>query len=151
MANIETLIEGAEKVTSIFGFWPSFHDAEIVELHLWRGDSLTERSHPRFPVVTAKIHLWEITNEIDAKGYYVLRNHTLATLRFHDALHLEIKGFSNQNVIFGLSIKSEELSEGPWKHLFAVDFKPVAEFEITFQCSRIEVVDAIPWTQNGKA
>jgi hypothetical protein len=149
MANVETLIEGTEKLSRIFGSWPSFHDAEIVELHLWRGDSMTERSHPRFPVLTAKIHLWKMTNEIDAKGYYVLQNHTLATLRFHDVLNLEIKGFSLQNVIFGLSIESEELSTGPWRRSFTVDFEPVAEFEAKFQCSRIEVVDAIPWTQTG--
>lgn len=149
MANIETHIEGNEKLTVIFGFWPSFHDAEVVDLHLWRGDAITERSHPRFPVLTTKIHLWELTKEVDARGYYVLRNHTLATLRFHDVLNLEIKGFSHQNVIFGLSIKSQELSEGPWKRSFDVEFEPVAEFEVTFRCSRIEVVDAIPWAQAG--
>jgi hypothetical protein len=110
MANIETHIEGIEKLTCIFGRWPSFHDAEVVALHLWRGDSMTERTHPRFPVLTTEIHLWELTNEIDARGYYVLRNHTLTTIRFHDVLNLEIKGFSNQNVIFGLSIESQELS-----------------------------------------
>jgi hypothetical protein len=149
MANIEVLIEGSERLTNVFGRWPSFHDAEIVDLHLWRGDSMTERRHPRFPVLTAKIHLWELTNEIDGLGYYVLRNHTLATIRFHDVLNLEIKGFSHQNVIFGLYIESKELSEGPWKRSFAVEFEPVAEFGATFQCSRIEVVDAIPWTATG--
>ena len=149
MANIETLIDGSEKLTSIFGRWPSFHDAEVVELHLWRGDSISERSHPRFPVLTAKIHLWELTNEIDARGYYVLRNHTLATLRFHDVFDLEIKGFSNQNMIFGLPITPQERSAGPWKRTFAVEFKPVSEFGATFQCSRIEIMETIPWAQAG--
>jgi Immunity protein 50 len=148
MATIETLIEGSEKLTCIFGRWPSFHDAEVVDLHLRRGDN-TQSNHPRFPVLTTKIHLWELTNEIEARGYYVLRNHTLATLRFHDVLNLEIKGFSHQNVIFGLSVESQELSESPWKRSFAVEFEPVAEFGATFRCSRIEVVEAIPWTQTG--
>jgi hypothetical protein len=149
MANVETHIEGIEKLTCIFDRWPSFHDAEVVDLHLWRGDSMTERSHPRFPVLKAKIHLWEMTNEIDAESYYVLRNHTLGTLRFHDVFDLEIKGFSNQNVIFGLSIESKELSEDPWKRSFAVECEPVAEFGATFRCFGIEVVDAIQWTQTG--
>jgi len=149
VANIETLIDGSEKLTSIFGRWPSFHDAEVVELHLWRGDSVRERSHPRFPVLTAKIHLWDLTNEIDARGYYVLKNHTLATIRFHDVLDLEIKGFSNQNVIFGLPITTQERSEGPWKRTFTVEFEPVSEFGATFQCSRIEIMEAIPWAQAG--
>jgi len=149
MANIETLIERSEKLISIFSRWPSFHDAEVVDLHLWRGDAMVERGHPRFPVLTTKIHLWELTSEIDAQGSYVLRNHTLATLRFHDVLDMEIKGLSHQNVIFGLSITARERPEGPWKCSFAVEFEPVSEFGIEFQCSRIEVVDAIPWTQTG--
>jgi hypothetical protein len=73
MANVETHIEGSEKLTCIFGRWPSFHDAEVVDLHLWRGDSMTERSHPRFPVLTTKIHLWELTNEIDALCWFSLK------------------------------------------------------------------------------
>jgi hypothetical protein len=146
MTNIETQIEGNEKLIHIFGHWPSFHDAEVIDLHLWRDDSGTERSHPRFPVFTSKIHLWELTNEIDERGHYVLRNHTVTTLRFHDVLDLEIEGFRNQNVIFGLKIESQEHSEGPWKRSFAVEFEPTSEFAATFRCSRIEVIDAIPWT-----
>lgn len=145
MANIETEIEGIEKLTRIFGRWPSFHDAEVVDLHLWQGDGVSERTDLGFPVLTAKIHLWEMTNEVDAKGYYVLRNHTLATLRFHDVLNLEIKGFSHQNVIFGLTIESKELSEGPHKRSFSVTFEPIVEFIARFECSHVSVLDAIPW------
>ena len=146
MSDIEKLIEGSEKLTTIFGCWPSFHDAEVIDLHLWQSDTET-RNHPRFPVLTTKVHLWELTNEIDAQGYYVLRHHTLATLRFYDVLGLKMNGFTHQNVIFGLSIVPQELSEGPWELVFAVEFEPVAEFEAAFQCSRIEVLDAIPWVQ----
>ena len=37
MSEIASLIVGSEKLTSIFGRWPSFHDAEIHDLHLQRG------------------------------------------------------------------------------------------------------------------
>jgi hypothetical protein len=33
MADIETKIIGSAKLTNIFGRWPSFHDAEILELN----------------------------------------------------------------------------------------------------------------------
>jgi hypothetical protein len=38
MAAIDSLIVGSEKLTTIFGYWPSFHDAEVSELHslAWR-------------------------------------------------------------------------------------------------------------------
>jgi hypothetical protein len=35
-----------------------------------------------FPSLTLKIHLWRLTKEVDAKGYLVLRDHTLTTLKF---------------------------------------------------------------------
>ena len=47
MCSIESLIEGSEKVTSVLGGWSSFHDAEIVELHLSRGDVDPERKSYR--------------------------------------------------------------------------------------------------------
>lgn len=34
----EALIEHAETLTHVFGHWPSFHDAEVLEINLWRGD-----------------------------------------------------------------------------------------------------------------
>jgi hypothetical protein len=149
VAGIDSLIEGSARLTNIFGHWPSFHDAEVIDLHLRRGDAFTERSHPRLPVLTAQIHLWEMTQEVDARGYYVLRNHTLGTLRFHDVLDLEIKGFGDQYIMFGLSITAQERSEGTWKRTFAVEFEPVSDFGVTFHCSRIEVVDAVPWVRTA--
>ena len=35
--SIESYIEGAEEVSNFFGKLPSFHDAEVVEMNLWRG------------------------------------------------------------------------------------------------------------------
>jgi hypothetical protein len=31
MPTIESLIAGSEKLTNLFGHWPSFHDAEVLE------------------------------------------------------------------------------------------------------------------------
>jgi hypothetical protein len=42
MSEIAPLIIGSEKLASIFGQWPSFHDAEVHELHLARGHIDTE-------------------------------------------------------------------------------------------------------------
>jgi hypothetical protein len=33
MMNIEARIEGSSKLTDIFGYWPSFHDAEVTEFN----------------------------------------------------------------------------------------------------------------------
>jgi hypothetical protein len=56
MENIESLIQGSEKLTSIFGYWPSFHDAEIIDLHFWRGVVEPDQGRYDFPVLTLRIH-----------------------------------------------------------------------------------------------
>lgn len=61
--NIESYIEGAEKVNQFFGEWPSFHDAEVVEMNFWRGRIYPGDWDDRnvFPVITVKILVLEAT------------------------------------------------------------------------------------------
>jgi len=49
---MELNITGADQVTSIFGHWPSFHDAEVIRLELVRGDPFVCG-----PVLLADIHV----------------------------------------------------------------------------------------------
>jgi Immunity protein 50 len=81
MSEIAAMIVGSEKLTSIFGRWPSFHDAEVHEIHFWRRHVDTEAKVYNFPVLTVKIHLWLTTNEVNERGYYVLTNHTLRVVQ----------------------------------------------------------------------
>jgi hypothetical protein len=118
---MESSIQGSEKLTAIFGYWPSFHDAEVIELHFWRGDVDTERERYVFPVLTVKLHAWELTNEVDERGYLVLRHHTMTTLRFHDVDEFKMESFNHQNAIFGLSIEQQERPDG-LSPFFAVEF-----------------------------
>ena len=145
---IATLIEGSGKLTGIFGYWPTFHDAEIVELQLWRGDVYPDTKKYVFPVLTVKLHVWELTSEVDTAGYLVLRKHTLTTLRFHDVLDLRIDGFNQQNSILELSIARKQNTEGPGR-TFTVNFDPAFGMGAEFTCSRIEVVDAVAYSQDG--
>lgn len=87
-------IPGAEALATWFGQWPSFHAAEIHELHLNRqgASRLT-------------VHTWYMTDKVDAKGYYVLENHVMVTFGMKQIATLVLDGFSHQNVIFGLTIE----------------------------------------------
>ena len=87
-------IAGAQKLFDWFGYWPSFHDAEILSLALNRSG-----------VSDMRILTWEMTNEIDEKGFYVLQKHTIVRFIFEEIIDLELSGFSDQNVIFGLSLR----------------------------------------------
>jgi hypothetical protein len=148
--NIEARIEGSEKLTGIFGYWPSFHDAEVIELNFWRGDVNPEAGNYKFPVLTVKLHLWEITDDVNEQGYFGTVKHTLATMRFHDVDEFRMEGFNHQNAILGLDISQEERSQGATP-VFNVTFRPAFGIDAAFKCLRVGVVDALPCTAEGIA
>lgn len=150
MAAIESLILGSEKLTGIFGSWPSFHDAEVVGVHLHRGEVAPERDMYIFPILTVTMHVWRMTREVDAQGFLVLELHTLVTLRFHGVGEsIRIEGFNHQNAIFDLSISQKERQDGP-SPFFWVDFQPSFGMGAAFECSAVEVVEAVPCTADGR-
>jgi hypothetical protein len=150
MAAIDSLIVGSEKLTTIFGYWPSFHDAEVLELHFWRGDIQTDKGIYDFPVLTLKIQVWELTNKVDPQGFLVLQHHTLTTLKFYDVDDFQMQGFNHQNAMMRLLLSSEQRSEGPSPY-FAVEVEPAFGMAASFKCLRMEVVEAVPCSDEGKA
>lgn len=142
MSDIAEHIEGAEKITNIFGYWPSFHDAEIINFHLWRGDVDPDRKKYIGPVLTLLVHLWELTNEVNTEGFLILKHHTLATLRFHNVFEdIQMSGFNHQNAIFGLRIERKSRDSGPSPY-FEVALDPSFGIGASFTCFRVEVTDA---------
>jgi hypothetical protein len=90
-------IAGAQELHDWFGYWPSFHDGEIISLHLNRTD----------PSILT-IHFWETTNEVDKDGYYVLTKDVVVEFMIDISGTddcLELFGFSQQNVVSSLTIK----------------------------------------------
>ena len=90
-------IEGAAELEKWFGYWPTFHDAEIVSLRLNRKGSSS-----------LCLHTWEMTKEVDDKGYFVLAKHIVVEFVFEAICGLALNGFNEQNVIFGLVIEKTD-------------------------------------------
>lgn len=90
-------IAGARELYEWFGYWPSFHDAEVISLQLNRRG-----------VSSMAVHTWEMTNEVDARGYYVLRKHIVVIFLMEDISDLNLEGFSSQNVIFSLGLTKKD-------------------------------------------
>src|ERR1700704_6514728 len=78
-----------------FGYWPSFHDANVL--------SCTAPTAER-QTVDLTLHTWEMTSEVDAKGYYVLRKHTLVAFRFTGIHDASLEGFDSGTILFGMDI-----------------------------------------------
>jgi hypothetical protein len=130
-------VENAELLESIFGRWPSFHDAEIHTIFITRDCD----SGPQMDVA---IHLWEMTNEVDAKGFFVLKHHTLTTLRFCGVSELQLADFNNQNVLFDLEL-TEETGKG-----FVVSMPTSYGCYASFKCQAIRVISAEACDPKGK-
>jgi hypothetical protein len=93
----ELLVEtpgGADLLNWFGGRVPSFHDAEVLEV------SLTSNG-ANCAII---IHAFEMTSEVDPKGFFVLKNHVAVRFRFSGVTALELEGFNHQNVIYGLSL-----------------------------------------------
>ncbi|MGQ3355654.1 MAG: hypothetical protein ACT6XY_01335 [Phreatobacter sp.] len=132
------------RLTSHFGRWPSFHDAEVIDLHLWRGQIAPGDWNESncLPVTNASILVLRAT-QIDWRGPDVL-----ATLRFHDVDSFRLDGFDSINQIVDLTISTEargHFSSGealPPHHI--VSFERGVGLAAQFRCLRIEVVAAEP-------
>ena len=131
-------VNGHEKLTAIFGHWPSFHDAEVLALGY-------ERQRRVGPTILLAVHLWEMTPELDERGYFVLVKHTRATFRFHDCDEIAIDAdeFNHQNVLQGLEISHDAdfLPGRPVRVLFPSIFGLGG----SLSCRRAEVVEAVPY------
>jgi hypothetical protein len=90
-------IQNEQLLTDRFGYWPSFHDAEILRARF-------DREGPDAPWMECDIHVFEMTSDVDSSGHYVLTKHTLVTLRFCDIGLEEFKWWNHQNAISSLHI-----------------------------------------------
>lgn len=83
------------------------------------------------------IHLFQSTPEIDENGYYKKKNDCLITLRFDNIDDLKLKGFNNQNVLWGLAFKES----GQKSNLIQVTMESSYGCWGDFECEQVIVVD----------
>jgi hypothetical protein len=139
-------IAGADQLVAVFGYWPSFHDAEVLWLRLDRrahGDGYYG------PSLEALVHAFEMTSDVDADGYYILRHHVLVHMRFLDVVELQLDGFNHQNALMGLSItdlRDRQMERVRW----AAHFDSAFGIDASFQCYAVEVVSIIRCNKDGE-
>ena len=126
------VVEGSELIL-VDGDWPNFHDAELHELKMWRGDVRPEDTVWIGPVIEASFELCALETPF------------LAVLKFHDCEAIEMAGFNHQNAMYDLEFSREPrgyLRDGtpmtPW---ICVRFTQAFGVRLSFKCLRIEVLD----------
>lgn len=118
------VVDGAQELYDWFGYWPSFHDFEVISLHL-------NRTGSSFLVV----HAWETTKDVDKKGCFVHAKHVLVQVILDDLSDLALDDFSCQNVLSFLDIKKSDagfiLTLGPCYGLAGTIEAKTIHFQLT--------------------
>ena len=112
------------------GVWPNFHDAEVHNLNIWRGD------------VRPNDHVWigpqiEVSFELCA-----LQFPYLVALKFHDCCDIELGSFNHQNALYDLTFKFQDRGQNQIGELLSpyilVQFEQAFGLALTFKCFRVE-------------
>jgi hypothetical protein len=126
-------IVNAEAVSSAFGYWPSFHDAEVHQAVLDRGGS-GER-----PSITLAVHAFASDGTVDEKGYYRLTTSVLVTLKFVDVSESELRDLGSQDVLSSLEFESAP------NGMVRVTLGPCYGLSGSLLCREVKVVSVVPW------
>src|SRR5579885_1664987 len=93
-------VPGAQDVIEWFGYWPTFHDAEVLSV-----------SFDRLSGCRVSIHAFEMTPEVDSSGHYVLAKHAIVTFSMEGfpmdecgISNTRIESFNHKNVLSSASI-----------------------------------------------
>ena len=131
---------------NIYGYWPAFHDAEIVE---FKGDRNAQGTEDNYGAIFEMIiHVFEMTNKVDSRGYFILEKHNLVHFRFNNVYDWEFDGFSNQNAILGMDISISNNAHLK-KDCLKFEFDPAAGLGGELKCVSAEIVSVTSCDNNG--
>ncbi len=125
-------------ITDWFGSWPSFHDAEVLSMYLDRKPLETRPG----PSLVVRVHAFEMTREVDDRGYYKLRKHAIVTLEFAGVEGISLDGFNCQNALAGLDLEEGVNQEG--QPALTVVFHSSFGVGCDFQCTLARVKSIEP-------
>ncbi len=111
------------------GNWPNFHDAEVHNLNIWRGDVRLDDNVWIGPVVEASFELC------------ALKEPYIVVLKFHDCNSIRMEEFNHQNAVYDLTFQYE--ARGTYRdgrplppHIL-VTFEEAFGVALSFTCFRI--------------
>jgi Immunity protein 50 len=87
-------VPGGRELVDWFGYAPRFHDAEVLGVTLDREGG----------TCALRVHGFEMTSEVDAKGYFVCAKHVVVTFIVGGLTAMELSDFNHQNALMGLAI-----------------------------------------------
>jgi hypothetical protein len=90
-------IDGVDRVLKWFGYWPRFHDSEILEVRLVVNG-----------VSTIRLHAFHVSSELDDRGYFIQDKHCQITFKVAEVTELSFTAdTADIGVLFGVSIAKQ--------------------------------------------
>lgn len=117
-------ISGHEKVIEYYGWWPTFHDAEVRELFL---------NHIG-PTCKMKIYVYDMYRNQDTLEWSKSDRYAVVSFQFNQIEEIELKNFNKQNVLSCIEFKKEE------KGIINVSFPSIYGLDGYIRCKNIEVI-----------
>jgi uncharacterized protein (TIGR02246 family) len=136
--NGDEKIKNVGLLTEAFGKFPTFHDSEVAQLILDRGD----RKAGILPSLTAKIHVMKVVDKDATSGDLTWGDH-LVTLRFFEVEEVDLTSLNRQNVLYDLLIHETSEPETDQTKL-EVCFESTYGLSAEFKCSEIAVESVGP-------
>jgi hypothetical protein len=97
-------VPGAADVIAWFGYWPNFHDAEVLSIAMDR-----ERG------ITVAVHVFRMTSEVNEKGQYVLDKHAVVKFSMTGFpvdesgwVPTKLQEFNQQNVLSSARVEKRD-------------------------------------------
>jgi hypothetical protein len=103
-------IPGGRALLDWFGRVPRFHDANLLAITLnSKGLSVM------------RVHTWQMTNKVDARGYIELDKHVVVTITLEEVTDVTLTEFNLPGIIFDLEItKVDESMQLAWGGSYGV-------------------------------
>lgn len=140
MHRVDHIVD-SEKVVEALGYWPTFHDAEVISFS-------AERALPfknSCTVARLAIHVRNYTAVGEGTAQYelVLRKSVLVRFVFNEACDFELSEFNHQNVINAITVSQVEINE---VSSLRVDVESIWGFGGSLRCSSVavEAVEVLP-------
>ena len=115
------------------GVWPNFHDAEIHNLNMWRGDIRPDAHVWIGPVIEASFELC------------ALKEPYIAVLKFHDCEAIRLAEFNHQNALYDLTFayvaRGNRPDGEPLPPFISVRFEQVFGVALSFKCFKVQVLE----------
>ena len=142
MSSTEHIV-GSEKLLVALGYWPSFHDAEVISVSAQRVPPVALGGGSVKLVV--HVRKYETRGEGTAQYEQVLVKSVLASFLCTRVADLELSGFNHQNVINSLSVHKELSAEATDSPL-VLTIEPIWGIGGMVRCALVELsaVEELP-------